>query len=309
MARPSVGPTEGCAGDAAVVAMVPCGEEIRFDADDLCLVGEKFEAESERGIVLLLHGSGQTRHSWTTTAHSLCQAGWTAVAVDSRGHGDSNWAAPDSDYSIDAFVSDLIAITKQLPSAPVLIGASLGGSTSLLAVGEARLNARGLVLVDIAPRVEPAGIERVKAFMSAAPDGFASLEAVADAIAAYNPHRRRAPTPDGLRKVVRLGDDGRWRWHWDPAILEYTEDRIRALGHDRLLRAARNVSVPTLIVRGGSSDVVSQAGVDELLEAVPHAVEVVVSGAGHMVAGDDNAVFTQELLAFFEQLDTGRKHR
>jgi pimeloyl-ACP methyl ester carboxylesterase len=200
---------------------------------------------------------------------------------------------------MDALVDDLAAVTDGLPQPPVLIGASMGGLTALVAVGEARVPAAGLVLVDIAPRIEPAGAARVAAFMRAHPDGFASLEEVADAVAAYNPHRERPASPEGLRRNVRLRD-GRWYWHWDPAFLrprESTPSDAR-----RLTDAARAVAVPTLLVRGQQSEVLSADGAAELLQLVPGARAVDVSGTGHMVAGDDNDVFTREVLGFLAAL-------
>jgi pimeloyl-ACP methyl ester carboxylesterase len=276
--------------------------ERRFRAPGVEIVADRFAADPSRGDVLLLHGGGQTRHSWRKAASALSASGWTSTTVDTRGHGDSGWA-PDGDYSMDALVDDLASVTATIGGPPVLIGASMGGLTALVAVGEGQIVARGLVLVDIAPRVEPAGAARVVAFMRARPDGFASLEEVADAVAAYNPHRARPSSPEGLRRNVRLKDDGRWHWHWDPAFMRQEDSGSnRLLGEGRLAAAARTLSVPTLLVRGMQSDVVSSDGAAELLELVPTARVVDVRGTGHMVAGDDNDVFTREILGFLGDL-------
>src|SRR5690606_10858671 len=107
------------------------------------------------------------------------------------------------------------AVRRQIGGRPVLVGASLGGLTALLLEGEiAPGTARGLVLVDVAPRVEPEGVLRIHAFMTAHPDGFADLEEAAAAISDYLPHRPRRGVPPGLAKNLRRGADGRWRWHW-----------------------------------------------------------------------------------------------
>ena len=154
--------------------------------------------------VLLAHGGGQTRHSWHTTTARLGTAGWYAVSIDQRGHGDSAWA-PDGDYSLAAFRDDIIAVARTLDR-PVLIGASLGGTSSLAALGETADDpcGRGLVLVDVAPNIERAGAERIRLFMTEHVDqGFATLEQVADAVHAYNPHRPRPSDLDGLKKNVR----------------------------------------------------------------------------------------------------------
>lgn len=259
--------------------------------------------------VILLHGGGQTRHSWGTTLQACADRGWYTIAFDLRGHGRSEWAA-DGDYTLDAFSGDVVAVARSLPEPPVLVGASLGGLASLAAIGERpdETVARALVLVDVAPRIEEAGRDRIAAFMlDRMESGFASLDEVADAIQAYNPHRPRPANLDGLAKNLRRGDDGRWYWHWDPAFVSGrlgAEDETRSSVVDphRLSNAARGVRIPTLLVRGRVSDLLSEEGAREFLELVPHARLVDVTGAGHMVAGDRNDLFNDAVVSFLEEL-------
>ncbi|WP_375482641.1 alpha/beta fold hydrolase [uncultured Jatrophihabitans sp.] len=268
----------------------------------VALVTDEYRVPDARGVVLLWHGGGQTRHSWKATAEHVARAGWTAVSVDTRGHGDSTWA-PDGDYSMDVLVGDVVAAAQRYPS-PVLIGASLGGLMSLVAVGTGRVAARGLVLVDVAPRIERDGTRRIGEFMRRhAETGFADLDEVADAVAAYNPHRPRPTSTDGLRKNVRRRDDGRWYWHWDPRMMRADADEpSRQVDVDMLRSAARRISVPTLLVRGRQSDVLSEEGVRDFLELVPHAGFVDVGGTGHMVAGDDNDAFGGAITEFLARV-------
>ena len=208
-------------------------------------------------LVILQHGGGQTRHAWKSAGQMLADAGYQAISLDARGHGDSEWA-PDGDYSTDVLVDDLVAVTEHFGQKPILVGASMGGGTSLTAVGEGRVDATALVLVDTAPRIEISGVRKIRDFMGQAPDGFSSLDEVAEAIANYQPHRKRPRTLDGLAKNVRLWPDGRYRWHWDPEFMQ----RKRSIA-DRIPRqeeAARNVRCPSLLVRGGLSDVLSEEG-------------------------------------------------
>lgn len=257
---------------------------------------------------ILLHGGGQTRHSWGTTLGALADRGWRTYAIDLRGHGRSDWA-PDGDYTLDAFSGDVVAVARALPEPPVLVGASLGGLASLAAIGERpdETVARGLVLVDVAPRIEEAGRDRIAAFMlEHIETGFASLEEVADAIAAYNPHRPRPTNLDGLAKNLRQRD-GRWYWHWDPSFVvgklgAQDETRSSVVDPHRLADAARGVRIPTLLVRGRVSDLLSEEGARELLELVPHARLADVAGAGHMVAGDRNDLFNDAVVSFLEEL-------
>jgi pimeloyl-ACP methyl ester carboxylesterase len=261
--------------------------------------------------VLLFHGGGQTRHSWAATARLLGDKGWRATTVDLRGHGDSDWA-PDGDYSLDAFAGDVRIVARATRQAhgraPALVGASLGGIASLIAIAEAdpadAAVASALVLVDVAPRLEPEGVARIGAFMLGHLDGFARLEEVADAVAAYNPHRPRPSDLSGLRKNVRLHDDGRWYWHWDPQFMarDPSADEPRSIRNEaRLEDAARALTLPVLLVRGRQSDVLSEAGARHLRSLVPHARSVDVAGAGHMVAGDRNDVFNDAVVGFLEE--------
>ena len=257
--------------------------------------------------VLLLHGGGQTRHSWSGTWQVLVDAGWRAVSLDLRGHGDSDWA-PDGDYSHESFAADVVAVASSMPRPPVLIGASLGGLASLLAVTTAPVQedvARAVVLVDIAHRIERDGRDRIGQFMTDHLGGFASLEEAADAIAAYNPHRPRPTDLSGLAKNLRLRD-GRWYWHWDPQFVtgrfgSPDETRTSHIEETRLEDIVHRLRLPTLLVRGRSSDLLSEEGAQEFLRLVPHAEYADVAGAGHMVAGDRNEIFNQALLGFVER--------
>lgn len=276
-------------------------EMLSFQGAGVRLSADRYAPPSaSRGVLLFLHGGGQTRHSWGRAAAALAAEGWTTIALDLRGHGDSQWA-PDGDYGIDAFVADLVAVIGALPQPPVLVGASLGGATSLVTAGEHPEAARGLVLVDIVPRIEAAGVAHIQSFMAAKPDGFADLEEVADAIAAYTPHRARPRNLEGLKKNVRLRENGRWYWHWDPAFLRIADEPTRRMREERMAAAARHVRVPTMLVRGRDSDVVSPEGAEQLRELIPGA-RIVEAKAGHMVAGDDNAVFVEQLGEFLGEV-------
>lgn len=246
--------------------------------------------------VLLLHGGGQTRHAWTATSRALAEQGWYAVQVDARGHGDSD-RDPEGRYHLNEFAADVRALTEQVPGA-ALIGASLGALASLLALGRDGASARAVVFVDIGVRLSADGVARIKRFMTAHPDGFASLDEAANAVAAYLPHRTRPDDTSGLQRNLRRGDDGRWRWHWDPRFLERRPDEPVYDWPTVLRSAAAGVQAPALVVRGGRSDVVTEADARELQAALPDAAYADVTGAHHMVAGDHNDAFSEAVLSF-----------
>nr|WP_240940119.1 alpha/beta fold hydrolase [Planosporangium flavigriseum] len=250
-----------------------------------------------------MHGGGQTRHSWRATARELSEQGWYTLSVDLRGHGESGWS-PDGQYGLDRFADDVAYIVEFLGRAPVLVGASLGGNASLAALGHHPELALALVLVDVSPFLQPDGAKRIRDFMTARSEGFASLEEVADAVAAYLPHRPRPRNLDGLRKNLRESN-GRFFWHWDPKLLHAPTDhavqRNSLVDPARLGAAAMTLRIPTLLVRGGESDVLSIEDCRRFLDLVPHAEFSDVAGAHHMVAGDDNAVFDKVLGEFLER--------
>lgn len=279
---------------------------IRFDsvsASDGVALACETRGPTDAPAVLFAHGFGQSRHAWTRAAETLAAEGWRTLTFDARGHGDSGRPA-DGHYQLEQFVDDLLRVATWLGQPPVLVGASMGGLLGLAVAGEVRPNPfRALVLVDITPRWESAGVERMLDFMRAHPDGFASLDEASDDVAAYLPQRRRRKDRYELAQLLRRGDDGRLRWHWDPAMLG-------SIAHEgerhqqRLLEAARKIDVPVLLVSGGRSDIVSEATVAEFMQAVPHAEHVEVPHAGHTLAGDDNVAFTAAIEPFLRTLSS-----
>jgi non-heme chloroperoxidase len=275
---------------------------VRFEGfEGIHLVGDVW-GDDDAWPVLLMHGGGQTRHAWRGTARTLAEHGWRGVSIDLRGHGDSEWAL-NRDYSFTAFSADCVAVADALGRPPVLVGASLGGVSAMIAEGGSdRVVSSGLVIVDITHRSNPEGIQRIHDFMSSGLEGFATLEDAADAIASYTPNRTKRVNPAGLMKVLRQKPDGRWYWHWDPKFISRGRTEVPREDFQNLFDAAlANIRVPTLLVRGLLSDVVTQEGVEDFLAKIPGARLVDVGDAAHMVAGDQNDAFSNAVVEFLEQ--------
>lgn len=254
--------------------------------------------------VVLAHGGGQTRYSWGGTAEALARSGHEVLSMDLRGHGDSTWA-PDGDYTMTAFRDDALAVADWVGRPIAWVGASLGGMTGLHAVYERPSAFVALVLVDITPHPAKPGVDKILGFMAAnAETGFGSLDEAADAIAAYQPHRKRPKDLSGLAKNLRQRG-GRWFWHWDPAFLDVRtgggSEHARDAHHDELAEMARSLTLPTLLIRGKLSDLVTEEQAAEFLALVPHAEYVDVAGAGHMIAGDRNDAFTDAVTDFLDR--------
>lgn len=246
--------------------------------------------------ILLAHGFGQTRQSWSGTQQRLADNDYASLAFDMRGHGQSGRNDLGNAYSAEQFIADMITCTRRLGHQPVLVGASMGGLIGLLTQARHQLFS-ALVLVDVTPRWEVAGTRRIHAFMSAHPDGFDSFEHASDVIANYLPHRRQRKTPAQLEYLLHRDQQDRLRWHWDPRLLsEFIAGSENF--QDVLSEAASTINVPVLLISGGRSDLVSDNTVRHFLDLVPHAEHARLPEATHMVAGDDNDAFTDSLLSF-----------
>ncbi|OBG31380.1 alpha/beta fold hydrolase [Mycolicibacter heraklionensis] len=251
---------------------------------------------AEHPTIVMLHGGGQNRHSWHKTGQILADRGYHVVALDTRGHGDSD-RAPNADYAIETLTTDAVAVIDAIGRPVALIGASMGGLTGILVADEAGpQRVTKLVLVDVVPRYEKDGSARIRDFMFSHIDGFDSLEQAADAVAAYLPHRAKPRSPEGLKKNLRFRD-GRWYWHWDPALMTKPGDDP-ALRTEKIEAAAMGLQIPILLIRGKLSDVVSAEGVADFLSKVPGARLVELSDAGHTAAGDDNDAFSAAVVEF-----------
>lgn len=276
-------------------------ERLSIRGSELNLVADAAGPADAPGI-LFLHGSGQTRQSWSGALAEAVRRGYRAVSLDLRGHGDSDWA-PDGQYSLDRFAADVRQVIEHIGGEPILVGASLGGLIGMLIAAAPPPQVRGLVLVDITARIEKGGANEVMAFMDSAPNGFGSLEDAAAAVSAYLPHRPRPTNTSGLKRNLRLRN-GRYYWHWDPAFMQMgrnAQSKLNFEGPNPLESVARAVNIPTLLIRGSRSRIVSEASAREFLEMVPHAEFVDIAGAHHMVAGDANDAFNDAVFSFIDK--------
>lgn len=268
--------------------------------DGITLVADEWnrgaDGAADRPTILMLHGGGQNRFSWKKAGEILADQGFHVVALDARGHGDSD-RAPQADYAIETLTTDVMHVLEAIGRPVVLIGASMGGLTGILVADRAGpAKVTRLVLVDVVPRFEKSGSARVRDFMFNHIHGFDSLEQAAEAVAAYLPHRKKPRSPEGLKKNLRLRD-GRWHWHWDPAFMTKPGDDPQ-LRTEKFEQAAIDLRIPILLIRGKLSDVVSTEGVRDFLTKVPNAEFVELSDAGHTAAGDDNDAFSAAVVAF-----------
>ncbi|WP_135212832.1 alpha/beta fold hydrolase [Vitreimonas flagellata] len=281
-------------------------ENLRFAvAEGVQLLGD-CRGSGVRGTILLAHGAGQTRHAWAGTATRLAGQGWRVISLDLRGHGDSDWPA-DGNYRLTAFADDLAKVAQTLAEnapRPHLVGASLGGLAGLMVETHVAPGVfASLTLVDIVPQMDPRGVERIMAFMTQNADaGFASVEQASALISAYLPHRPKPRDLSGLSKNLRLGGDGRYRWHWDPRFVASVRETRQEHNLEEFEQKLAGLSLPLHLVRGRMSELVPEDAVRSFLAAAPNAHFTDIADAGHMVAGDRNDAFCDAVAEFLSRL-------
>jgi len=258
--------------------------------------------QEENPLVILLHGGGQTRHAWDEASRNISESGFYVVAYDLRGHGDSFWSK-EGDYSIKAHKNDLINIIKNLGKSAHLVGASLGGMTALMLAGDQSLSnlCKSLVMVDIGIYPNSEGSDKIVQFMQSGGSGFNSLEEAAEAISKFIPHRKKPKDLSGLNKNLRLREDGKYYWHWDPKFLQRRSERKQdeeSKFYKDQEESAKNVKIPTLLIRGALSDVLTEDDKNLFLNTIKHSEFREIQEAAHMVAGDKNDIFAESIISF-----------
>ncbi len=254
----------------------------------------------EKPPMVLLHGVGQTCHTWDLFAAAMSPH-FHVMAFDQRGHGDTDWA-PDRDYSRKTMVKDAGAFTRELGfDRFFLIGMSMGGANSLSFTSNNPDRVEALVVVDVGPRVESTGVKHIRDFMTNYKE-FDSLDAAAEVIHRFNPRRpleviRKYTCVYNLKQLP----NGKWGWKYDTYFSEgHSRIDVKQM-HDELAAEVKKITCPTLVVRGGESDVFSLDGARELQQSIPGSEFSLVPKAGHSVMGDNPPGFEAAVRGFYEK--------
>lgn len=249
-------------------------------------------------VILMLHGGGQQAHSWDFISLPLSEQ-YHILALDQRGHGDSDWAA-DGDYSIEAHQADLDGFIAALDLRDFhLIGHSMGGRNSYVWASRHPATLRSLVIVDTGPVAQSRGRNRIQNFREL-PDELDSFEEFAARVQEYT-GRSREQTLGALQYSIRQRPDGKWSWKYDK-LLRTPGRSSPAWSESQLWEAVSKIDCPTLITRGGDSDIFADETMRRMQQVIPNCASVTIPAAGHLVAGDNPAAFLAAVQNFYAGL-------
>jgi len=255
--------------------------------------------------VILVHGFGVSGHMFDEFAERM-QDRYHLLAIDQRGHGDSDWA-PDGDYSRGAFVQDLEGFREALGFERfILVGHSMGGLNSVSYTTAYPQRVRALVLVDVGPESAKEGVENIVRF-TRGPDEL-EFEEFVELAHRFNQRRTLANIRERMRHRLKPAESGKYTWKFDKRFREQDSGlKIGSeLSNDQSWQLFRDINVPTLLVRGAESDVLSAETAERATREMASARLVTVSGAGHSVPGDNPDEFTAGVQEFLADLERGQ---
>ncbi len=246
-----------------------------------------------------LHGGAQTAHSWDDFA-PVVRGDYHIYALNQRGHGDSDWAA-DGDYSRQTQSDDVSAFVSALGLPPfILTGLSMGGINAITYTARHAETVRALIIVDVGPEIERRGRENIQGFISGI-DELDSFEAFVERAHRFNPRRSLDNLRQRLSHNLKQLPSGKWTWKFDQKRLSAG---VRSdIGPEGLWEDVRQIRCPTLIVRGGESDILAPEAAERMQAAIPNSRIVVVPGAGHSVMGDNPEGFAAAVQDFLRTLN------
>ena len=248
--------------------------------------------------ILFLHGGGLNAHTWDAVC-VMVRDGYRRIALDQRGHGDSEWS-PVSDYAVESQLADIEGFIEHLRLvSPVLVGQSMGGLNSIAYAIRHSAETRALIVVDVGPEINPAGTQRIREFAST-PE-LDSPEAFLERAVSFNPLRDPAVLRRSLYYNLRQTPTGMWALKHDQRRSSDAYAGIATAQREKLAQEIPRITCPTLIVRGALSDVLTDEVADKFARSLPKGRWVRVENAGHNVQGDNPAGLLEVVLPFLRE--------
>ena len=239
--------------------------------------------------IVLLHGLRGHAHVWEDVAEALCND-YHVYAMDQRGRGDTDHA-PGGDYSGDAFVADLAGFVDAIGLGKfILVGHSMGGRNSMAFAWQYPERLERLCIVDIGPKIEPAGGNRITEELRNLPPQFDNFEDALAHVQSGNRFASEAVMRRRLSGQTYQTSDGKIGWKFDPQIREQRINGTAAPAVD-LWPALNVITCPTLLVRGTETDLLTEETAQRMVNTLAQGALAEVERAGHMVFEDNPADF------------------
>jgi pimeloyl-ACP methyl ester carboxylesterase len=246
--------------------------------------------------IVLLHGGHQSAHSWDLVSLHLAQR-YRVLALDQRGHGDSEWARDvaytNADMALDA-ASFIVALGLQRV---ILVGHSMGGRNAMLLTRQDATRLRALVVVDVGPEVSDRGRQVIAGFVRDNEE-FDDLEHFIRNVQQYDPYRSRAHIERTVKYNMLQRADGKFVSKCDATPRRLGLVRGSGKLENITLDDTRMFRLPVLVVRGANSTILTEDAAERLRQALPNGALVTVPDCGHNVHGQNTPGFISAMTGF-----------
>ncbi len=269
----------------------PFGQDKFITINGLALHYVEWGSPDQPSLVLL-HGFQSNAHTWDTFSRAMADT-YHVIALDQRGHGDTDWA-PDGNYTPEAFIQDIVGFIDALHLAPTrLVGHSMGGRHAAMVAADYPDSVTKVVIVDTPAELPPALLEMLaqqpESSTAPEPETFESFEdVVRGGIDQYSLTPEAELRHANYHNLYR-GADGKWRWRWDLTLLERRRLN-RSLQLD-LYPYLQRVQCPSLLIRGQQSPLLAPDIAQKMVQHLPQGRLVEIPQSAHTVNADNAEVF------------------
>jgi len=264
--------------------MSPYENRYCWSNDGVRLHYRDYPGAADRPPILCLPGLTRNARDYDDLARRLSPQ-WRVIAIDLRGRGESGYAKDPMSYVPLTYVQDIEALLTELGVGRyIAFGTSLGGIVTMLLAGTARERLAAVLLNDVGPEIMPEGLSRIRSYVgksSTWPTWIHAARAVAEANGDVYPAFGLEDWLAMAKRLYRLNSAGRIVLDYDMKIAEPFRVPGNEAGPDMWRALDRLKDVPTLIVRGAKSDVLSAAVADRMKAALPQAELVTLPDVGH----------------------------
>jgi pimeloyl-ACP methyl ester carboxylesterase len=270
--------------------MPPYENRYWWSNDGLRLHYRDYPGPADRPPILCLPGLTRNARDYHDLARRL-SPDWRVIAIDLRGRGDSGYAKDPMSYVPLTYVQDVEALLSELDVARyVAFGTSLGGIVAMLLAGTAREKLAGLVLNDVGPEISPEGLSRIRSYVGKSntwPTWLHAARAVAEANESVYPDFQLEDWLAMAKRLYRLNSAGRIVLDYDMKIAEPFRVPGNEAGPD-MWRALEGLkTVPTLLVRGATSDVLAASVAEQMAGVLEQGELLTIPATGHAPTLDE----------------------